>query len=475
MEVKRKFLVVDDNPFDLKHLANLLQGQIVTGVTSYKEAILALRKDVYDVLITDIHLSNDGQETDTPEGLLLLRDTRELYPNITAIAVSSDPNYLIFEQAFAYGALGSVRKPIYSLDELKCHLRLSAGIKAIRGFSQSLPPGLLEKYPEGLVLPPNLLQACKEIAKLDKLAVIIEGETGSGKEEIAKLIHRLKESSRGSLPFVAINCAHLSGDVSMAELFGSIRGSFTGAVDKAGLIEQANGGLLFLDEIHHLNAETQKRLLRVLNDGSYTRVGDTKNRFSEFQLIAATTQDLIHLSKEGKFLQDLFFRIDGFKLLVEPLRERNKEVFSDLVEGLLWKKKIPISAADLQSIVSRCQQHRWPGNIRELASVLERSEMMCRIKNKPLNGNNLEINDYGFEAAKQNLASYIPEELTHLWNEVENSIKGLTIVSIDELTSKFEKLVFEKIAETHPMRKDQIRVSGLPRSTFNAKVQRHGV
>ncbi|MFC3034365.1 sigma-54-dependent transcriptional regulator [Pseudoalteromonas fenneropenaei] len=216
------------------------------------------------------------------------------------------------------------------------------------------------------------------LAKNEELASIVQGETGTGKEEFAKLIHRKREYYQGEkVPFVSVNCANFNNELSLSLLFGHVKGAFSGA-DKTteGFIAEANGGILFLDEIHTLSIETQQKLLRVLNDGSYSRLGDTKTLYSKFQVIAATTRDLDAEVENGSFLLDLRFRLLGIEMTMKPLRER-KEDIPKFVDAFLNKKGITLSPAQYTELLSLCKKCYWQGNIRQLFNVLNAWVAMC--------------------------------------------------------------------------------------------------
>lgn len=463
------FLVVDDCPSDLKQILSVIDSTDKVGARSYSEAMNLLKTRSFDVLLTDIHLTENSNSKKTPEGLILLRDVKQLYPWINALAISRDPDYLAFEQAFAYGAVASLRKPLVSFDEIKCNLKIARSIRAARELGKSLPIQLQKKYPEGLILEAEYVREAVNVAKGFDLGMVIEGETGIGKEEFVKLIHRLRCVFRGPVPLVTVNCALLDNEVAISELFGSVKGSFTGAVEKAGFIEQANGGMLFLDEVHHLNMNVQKKLLRVMNDGSYYRVGDTRPRRSKFQVITASTKDLSAMAKKGEFLVDLYYRSMGLSLKLPALRHRSKEYLKDLIEYFLYKKQIQLSNEGLASIVERCQTHSWPGNIRELAATIERSYLVSRMRGIPFNGESLLID--GLDTCEA-----VDEDQTlGLLEELDLGFKCGSPKPLDYFLEKFEKQLMLRYLRRYPRRKDQYRYTGIPRSSFPIRLKRLGL
>jgi formate hydrogenlyase transcriptional activator len=208
--------------------------------------------------------------------------------------------------------------------------------------------------------------------------VLVGGETGTGKELVARAIHQ--GSARRQGPFVAVNCGLLSGDLIASELFGHERGAFTGALQqKAGRIERAAGGTLFLDEIGDLGADLQVRMLRFLQEREYERVGGTESLPANVRVVAATNRDLNRLRSEGRFRDDLYFRLNVFPIRVPPLRDRREDIeplLRHFVERYGRKVGKRFAAIDRQSIL-RCEEYPWPGNVRELENLVERSVILC--------------------------------------------------------------------------------------------------
>ena len=233
----------------------------------------------------------------------------------------------------------------------------------------------------------GIIGRCAAIKKLQKgihkiapteSTVLILGETGTGKELVAKAIH--SESHRAQKHMVSVNCAAIPETLIESELFGYEKGAFTGAnTNRSGLIEAADGGTLFLDEIGELPLEAQARLLRFLQEGEIRRIGSTESRKVNVRIISATHRDLQTLSMEGKFRQDLFYRINVLCLTLPPLRERGKDVL-ELAEAIIAKKglslgksALPLSPKAIQAITT----YTWPGNVRELENAMERALILC--------------------------------------------------------------------------------------------------
>jgi formate hydrogenlyase transcriptional activator len=208
--------------------------------------------------------------------------------------------------------------------------------------------------------------------------VLLRGETGTGKEVAARAIHRL--SPRRDRPFVAVNCGTLAGELVASDLFGHERGAFTGALERRpGSVERAGGGTLFLDEIGDLAGEIQVRLLRFLQERRFERVGGTETLEADVRVVAATNRDLERLRAEGRFRDDLYYRLNVFPIRLPPLRERREDV-EPLLEHFVAlharKAGKRFGHIDRQSL-RRCQEYPWPGNVRELENLVERAVILC--------------------------------------------------------------------------------------------------
>ena len=257
---------------------------------------------------------------------------------------------------------------------------------------QRLESGRLDKYyPDGVVFDEKERFKARKLAENRKVSVLITGETGTGKEEYAKLIHRFRCQIDGVVPMIAVNCANLDPSLAASTLFGHIKGAFTGA-DKTniGYIGEADGGFLFLDEIHFLSLEMQQRLLRVLNDGTYHRVGDTRTLKSHFQLICASTKNLEHLAEDGQFLLDLFMRIAGVGIELAPLRRRLKDIPA-FVALFLAREKVDVAKDEFEKIVQKCSDFYWQGNIRQLNKAISIMVLNASLDDSPVSADFLPV------------------------------------------------------------------------------------
>jgi DNA-binding NtrC family response regulator len=242
--------------------------------------------------------------------------------------------------------------------------------------------GATEAPPHGLVIADPAMERLHELVSLvasASISVLVVGETGSGKELIAAAIHQ--RSKRAAQPYVCLNCAALPESLLESELFGYERGAFSGATQsKRGLIEAADGGTLFLDEIAEMTPATQSKMLRVLENGEFTRLGAVKSKTVDVRFVAATHQNLPALIARGAFRRDLYFRLNGMTITVPPLRERPSEIGA-LAEYFLARSAKRDGAAPValsESALARLRSHGWPGNVRELRNVIERAHTLSQ-------------------------------------------------------------------------------------------------
>ena len=240
-----------------------------------------------------------------------------------------------------------------------------------------------ERFGSEVYFPSQMVREMRAVAKMD-VPIVLLGETGTGKEVVAQYIHKVKNKIGLSLPFVAVNCANLQGDLVNSTLFGHVKGSFTGASQaKPGAVEEANGGILFLDEIHCLSIKSQQQLLRVLNNGSYTRIGENIERKSKFQIITATSKRLQELVQDGILEVDFLMRIYGYSFNLLPLRKRKDEI-SSFVDLFLSQMDFQYEEKELAEIKRLCRDYHWPGNIRQLKVVLRLLFVQKQVKNREI-------------------------------------------------------------------------------------------
>jgi two-component system response regulator HydG len=358
-----RVLVVDDHPPSAQALAEALADLGYDAVTagSGAEALASVREAPVDVVITDLRM--DGMD-----GVALLRELRAHDPGLPVILVTAYATVERAVEATRAGAFCFLTKPL-KLAEVEVQVRHAVGVRRLEAAARE--PAADDPDPI-LGRSPALLGA---VAIADRAAasdatVLILGETGTGKELFARRIHRRSRRARG--PFVAVNAGSLPDSLVESELFGHAKGAFTGAqADRAGLFEAANRGTLFLDEIAELSGAAQTRLLRVLQEHTLRRVGETADRRVDVRVIAATHRDVAH---SETFRRDLYFRLDVVTIELPPLRARPEDV--PILFGVALRKacermgRPPLAVAG--DVLDRLVRHRWPGNVRELLNVAER-------------------------------------------------------------------------------------------------------
>jgi two-component system response regulator AtoC len=367
-----RLLVVDDDPVALNLLKEVLskEGYAVTTALSGEEAIALGTERPFDLVITDVRMGNT-------DGMEVLRSFKKTAPDTTVIMITAFGSIETAIEAIREGAFDYISKP-FKLEEIKITIERALEQRRLFEENKLFRQELVQKYQFENVVgrTPQILQVYKTIAKVanTKSTVLLCGESGTGKELVARSIHY--NSQRNHRPFVPVDCASLVESLLESELFGHVKGAFTGALfSKRGLLEEADGGTLFLDELSNLSLSMQTRLLRFLQEHEIKRVGGTESLRLDVRIIAATNQVLETLVKQGKFREDLFYRLNVVSITLPPLRERRDDV-PLLADHFLHKfseehhKEIShISPEALEILI----QYDWPGNVRELENTIERA------------------------------------------------------------------------------------------------------
>ena len=374
MEVA-KILVVDDEPSILKLLKEALTqwGYQVECVGTGAEALEAIRTGLYDAAITDIRMPEMS-------GLDLLREIKRHDESIEVIVMTGYPTISSAVEALKEGAYDYLSKPLI-LDELRHLMARVTEKRFLKGEVQSLRVRLGEELTVNeLVGNAQPMQRVKEI--ISKVAttdspVLIEGESGTGKELVAAAIHGLSDRAKG--PFIPVNCIAIPEDLLESEFFGHVRGAFSGAVsDALGLFRGAHEGTIFLDEIAELSPGLQVKLLRVLQEMLVRPVGSTKTHSVDVRVIAATNRDLDRSIADGRFRQDLYYRLNVVRVSLPPLRARREDIPA-LVNHFLRRYNRRFRR-DVKGItpdaLTTLAGHDFPGNVRELENVIERAFAM---------------------------------------------------------------------------------------------------
>ncbi|NJD18581.1 MAG: sigma-54-dependent Fis family transcriptional regulator [Gemmatimonadetes bacterium] len=369
-------LVVEDEPGIREFLADALEGEghAVSTAGDAAEALALLRDRGFDLLITDLRMPG------VLDGMDLVRRARADIPEMEVVVLTAHGTIETAVEAMRLGAFDYLQKPLSGPDEIRLVARralerrkllaLRAAVR--RDSSAGLPP---LGYGDPAMAP--VIRAVEKVAPTNA-TVLLLGESGTGKEVAARTIHALSPRAEG--PLVVVNCAAVSEHLMESEIFGHEKGAFTGATAaRRGRMELADGGTLFLDEIGELKPELQAKLLRVLQDRTFERVGGTRTLTGDVRWIAATNKDLDVLVRAGQFREDLYHRLAVFPIRLPPLRERPSDILP-LAESLLARIAASLGRPRLaleQAARERIRSARWPGNIRELANALERAAILA--------------------------------------------------------------------------------------------------
>ena len=376
-----RLLIIDDDKDICLVLSKFLSknNYEVDVANRGDEGLKLLRAHDYTLILCDYRLPDFT-------GVEMLRKIKLLQPAVAVIIITGYSDVRTAVETFRYGANDYVTKPLYP-DELLVTIKETIAKNEKRNSveSEDATPEVRKNkatssplhFIVGKSVQSQTVQRYIELIAPSDMSVIINGETGTGKEFVAQSIHRF--SKRANYPFVAIDCGALPKELAGSELFGHIKGAFTGAVnDKPGSFEVANGGTIFLDEIGNLSYENQIKLLRVIQERRIKRIGATKDIPIDVRIIAATNEDLTKSVKEGRFREDLYHRLNEFKIQLSPLRERKDDIlifanyFLEKANQALNKNVKSFSPEVLTQITN----YFWYGNLRELNNVVRRSVLL---------------------------------------------------------------------------------------------------
>lgn len=358
-------LIVDDEPKVCLTLRDILNrhGFKARYCTNPLQVIPALRSEPTDLLLVDVKMP-------VVEGIDVLRSVRAEETNLPVIMISGHATVEYVVDAMKYGAVNFYTKPIDN-SRLISEIDRLASVKDRQRVANG--PRIVTQNPAML----KVIELARKAAPTNA-AVIITGESGTGKELIADLIHRY--SARGDRPFIKINCAAIPEDLLESEMFGHERGAFTDAkFQKQGMFELAGNGTIFLDEIGDMSPRTQAKMLRVLQDGSFTRVGGSRTLQAGCRIVTATNKDLQDLLEKGVFREDLYYRLSVVTLRLPPLKDRREDI-PFLTDHFLqefnrtYDKRISAPSTQVSDLFLR---HDWPGNVRELRNIVERAVIFC--------------------------------------------------------------------------------------------------
>ncbi len=424
-----KILIIDDEEKIRETLTDILEdeGYNVTTAPSIQEGHTLVREKSFDLVLLDIWLS-DGN------GLELLKEIKAENPLIEVIMITGHGNIETAVKATKYGAFDFLEKPL-SIERILVVINNALKTQSLE--SENLKLKRLIESKDTIIGQSQAIEQIRELieqAALSDARVIITGENGTGKEIAAKSIHN--KSSRVTGPFVAINSAAIPQELIESELFGHEKGAFTGAIkEKIGKLELSNGGTLLLDEIGDMNLTTQAKLLRVMEEMKFTRVGGLEEISYNTRIIAATNKDIIQEIREKKFREDLYYRINVLPIHIPPLRERKEDIpilTAHFINEITLKNKFPevkIHSAAIKTLYA----YDWPGNVRELRNIVER--MIALNKGQEIKSTDIE----NYLQMQNRMSATKESDLTRLKDIKDNAEKEAILHSLNQNTWNISK------------------------------------
>lgn len=368
--MSRSILLVDDDAGIQASFSKFLtrSGYVTQAASTLGEARLLFLKQRFDAVLLDMNLP-DGN------GMDLISEFRERSPSVALVVITALGDVPMAVDAMRRGADNFLTKPVH-LEDLGVFLRKSLEVGMLR--RESLARRRTQSTPETYFGESEAIQSVMSYLRTateSSSPVLLMGETGTGKGVFARWIHQ--HSRVAEMPFVDVSCSSLRGELLSSELFGHARGSFTSAVEnRPGLLDIADGGTLFLDEIGDMDLSLQSQFLKLLEEKRYRRLGEVQDRSSDFRLICASNRNMLEETRNGRFRQDLYFRINVFPIEIPPLRAR-KEDLAGLIRhlmNLMGAPDVEIAPDAMQALL----QYNWPGNVREMKNLLERGLLLSK-------------------------------------------------------------------------------------------------
>ncbi len=453
-------LIVDDEEGIRHGLFNFFkkEGFRTFAEGNYKSALAKAAQNKIDVAIVDIRLKGDKN------GIDLIRDLKAVEPDMLIVVITGYGSIDTAVRSMKEGASDYILKPI---DNRKLFDTVVKNIemRSLKTENLFLKDEILHRYTTHRLITKNkdisaILSEADKI-KNNPVTVLIAGETGTGKEVLARYIHYT--SSRKEKKFVTINCAALSGELLLSELFGHEKGAFTGAIErKIGKFEIAHGGTIFLDEIGDMSPDIQAKLLRVIEENSFERVGGTKRIDVDVRIIAATNRDLEKLKERGEFREDLYYRINVVSFFLPPLRERKEDIpilARHFIEkyNRRYKKNIKdLDASAYQILFS----HDWQGNVRELENVINQAVLLS-------SGTIIALEDLKKSTVFTSSRDGAEIDFTKI-----TSLKD----TISDLADDYEKRIIQHFLTRNNFNKSKTAGDlSITRKTLDAKIERYGL
>lgn len=450
-------LIVEDEKNTRDGLKKFLEGRDYDVVTAEngEEALRQIQKERPDIVLADIRMPG-------MDGISLLEKIESKYPEVAVILLTAYGTVENAVKAIKLGAFHYLTKPV-NLEEMEFLIKKALTQQSLREENRELKRQLFqERFEEGTILAHSkkMKQVLQIIDKATptRSTILLQGESGTGKELLAHRIHDL--SPRRAATFLAVHCAALTETLLASELFGHERGAFTGAVErKVGRFEMVNGGTLFLDEISEIPSPMQVKLLRVLQEGEFERVGGTKTIRVDVRLVCATNRDLAQEVKMGRFREDLFYRVNVIPITVPPLRER-KEDIRPLIEYFVkhFAQTNGKTISEIEEYVfERMEGYPWPGNVRELKNVVERMVVLSQ-------GSRLSLENLPDDIKASNQAHSTGDftQPAELWNP-----EGLNLHQMEK------ELIRQKLQDCKGNKSKAAKRLGISRRTLYRKIDEY--
>jgi DNA-binding NtrC family response regulator len=450
---RKKVLIIDDDASLLRVMEMQLEeiGCDVMAVANANEALAALNEVTPALVITDLRIPGMS-------GMDLLKLLRADHPELTVIMVTAYGTVRTAVEAMKAGAYDYITKPI-DYDELALVVNRALERQQLLEEVHHLRLALDEKYGFESIIGRSkallrVLEMTSRVARTDSIA-LIRGETGTGKELLAKAIHQ--NSRRKNGPFVTINCGAIPSNLLESELFGHIKGSFTGATaPQKGRVETADGGTLFLDEIGELPLDLQMKLLRLIQQGEIEKIGAGQSSKVDVRIIAATHRNLQAMIEDGTFREDLYYRLAVIPLELPPLRDRPEDI-PELVQHLFLKCKQKHCRLELQlpeSLLPRFSNYGWPGNVRELENVIERLVVLA----------------VGDKISADDLPEFLRRESPHPGSiQLDLSPQGISLDAVEK------DLIMKALGRFDWNQTHAARYLDISRRTLIYRMEKHGI
>lgn len=452
----KTILLVDDESSVVESLRLILKDNYrVMGTNSGKEALKILEKERVDLVLLDLRMNEMG-------GIELLRRLQPSYQETGSVVLTAVNDVKSVVEAVKLGALDYIVKP-FEIEEIKITIEKALEFKSltreVRYLRSEFRYHSLDRLIHGHSrMMEDIIDIVSRVSRVDS-TVLLRGESGTGKELVARAIHF--DSNRRENPFVVVSCPNLAGDLLETELFGHEKGSFTGAYERRlGKFEIAEGGTIFLDEISEINLPLQAKLLRVLQEKEFSRLGSHSVIKTDVRIIAATNKDLEAMIRDGRFREDLYYRINVVPIYLPPLRERPEDI-PQLVEHFfnIFRKECHakvefISKEALEALLG----YRWPGNVRELKNIMERTIAL-----------------YGNEPTL--LPEHLPMEITGISGNLQRVKSNANRqISLEDEVARVEKQLIEQaLQESGGVKSKAAKLLGTTRRIINYKMLKYGI